>query len=656
MLSGYLITGLLIQEISATGNLRFAAFYARRFRRLMPALLLMLACICVFGWLLLPAPDQIRQANAAGSAAVWLSNFYFAFSSMGYFSPGAESNLFLHTWSLGVEEQFYLLWPLLVMLAVKGWKSTKRSVQIGRLKIAMLLMLALSLLLSVWWTYRSPDLAFYMMPSRAWQFALGALVFIYFSVPNAHKGDVRAHDIYNAALTRWGGWLGLMMIVAAASALDGKTPYPGLWALVPSLGATMILATGALKPRVGAGRVLSLRPVQAIGRVSYAWYLWHWPVLLLGATVIDVDSALHRIGLVALSLLVAALSYRFVEAPIRRMGQLVAKPRIAVFVGLAAMIFANVGAVRWHNAARDYLQQSDYVRYVQARFDTPVIHGMGCDDWYHSSRVRICAFGSEKAAHTAIVLGDSVGLHWFPALAEVFDKPGWRLLVMTKSSCPMVDEPIFYGRIGRIYSECATWRKRVLEHVTMIKPDIAILGSAYTYDYDRDQWITGTKRVLKKVSTSAKLVYVLRSTPTLPFNGPDCLTPRSRLHRMLSGKSRCSAIVRNQQSDNVYAWLQSAADHFHNVRMVDMADAVCPGGLCQADRNGMIVFRDSQYLTATFARSLSPILARHLTGEDGHQVQRPNPTISRAMESLRIIPKAEKMTKRGKAILKQEKS
>lgn len=248
VLSGYLITGLLIQEISATGNLRFAAFYARRFRRLMPALLLMLACICVFGWLLLPAPDQIRQANAAGSAAVWLSNFYFAFSSLGYFSPGAESNLFLHTWSLGVEEQFYLLWPLLVMLAVKGWKSTKRSVQIGRLKIAMLLMLALSLLLSVWWTYRSPDLAFYMMPSRAWQFALGALVFIYFSVPNAHKGDVRAHDIHNAALTRWGGWLGLMMIVAAASALDGKTPYPGLWALVPSLGAAMILATGVLKP------------------------------------------------------------------------------------------------------------------------------------------------------------------------------------------------------------------------------------------------------------------------------------------------------------------------------------------------------------------------------------------------------------------------
>lgn len=621
VLSGYLITGLLIQEINATGDLRFTAFYARRLRRLMPALLLMLACVCSFGWLLIPASDQLRQATAAGSAAVWLSNLYFAFSNMGYFSPGSESNLFLHTWSLGVEEQFYVMWPLLMVMVAGAWKGTKRPVQLGRLKIAMPLVFALSLLLSVWWTYRSPHLAFYMMPSRTWQFALGALVFIYFGAPNAHKGDARTHGIYNAVLTRLGSWMGLAMIVVAASVLDGKTPYPGLWALMPAFGAAVIIAAGISTPRVGAGRLLSLQPMQTIGRVSYAWYLWHWPVLLLGATVADMDSALNRIGLVALSLLLAALSYRFVEAPIRRMRRLVAKPRMAIFVGLAMMILANVGAVRWHNAARNYLRQPDYVRYVQARGDAPVIYGMGCDDWYHSSEVRICAFGSDKAAHTAVAFGDSVALQWFPALAKVFDKPGWRLLVVTKSSCPMVDEPIFYARIGRIYSECATWRKRALKQLTVIKPDIVILGSTYTYNYSRDQWITGAQKILNEVSASAKRVYILRSTPTLPFDGPICLAPRSHLYRTLMEKNRCTAPAHNQRFDDVYAWLQFAADHFDNVRIVDMTDAICPDGLCQAERNGMVVFRDSQHLTATFARSLGPFLAQQLSGAAGYRIQ-----------------------------------
>jgi len=213
VLSGYLITGLLVQEIQTTEGLRFANFYARRLRRLLPALLLMLAVVCIVGRLLLAAGDQPEQASAAGSAALWLSNFHFAFSRMDYFAPGTETNLFLHTWSLGVEEQFYLLWPLLLVLAMGAWDGAKAPPSTRRLRWVMIAAFVFSFILSFYWTSAAPQLAFYMMPSRAWQFALGALVFLQFGAPDYSPDAVK---LMPAWLLHLGGWLGLGLIFSAA--------------------------------------------------------------------------------------------------------------------------------------------------------------------------------------------------------------------------------------------------------------------------------------------------------------------------------------------------------------------------------------------------------------------------------------------------------
>lgn len=610
VLSGYLITGLLIQEISLTGNLKFADFYARRLRRLMPALLLMLLCVCLLGWLLLIPLAQFEQAKAAGGAAIWLSNFYFAFSNLGYFSPDAKTNLFLHTWSLGVEEQFYVIWPLLMVLVTGAWQGAGKPPQPRRLKFVMPVIFFLSLFLCIWWSYRSPHLAFYMMPSRAWQFALGALIFVYFGAPRA-AGVENSHS--NTHLIRLMGWLGLASIISAALLINDDTIYPGVWALLPSFGAAAVIAAGARSPRSGVGRVLSIYPMQGIGRISYAWYLWHWPVLLLGATVLNMDSALNRSGLVVLSMAVAIVSYRYLEAPVRRMKQLIVKPRIAVAAGLTLMILGGVMTVHWRNSSLRAMQAPDQVRFLQAEWDAPIIYNMGCDDWYFSSSVNICAFGQTKdARHTAVIMGDSVGLQWFPAIQEVFSRKGWRLLVITKSSCPMLDQPLFYQRIGRVYTECSIWRKRATGILEKMKPDIVILGSTYTYKFTKDQWITGTRNLLSQISPFVKHVYLLRSTPTIPFDGPTCLAPRSWLYRLLAAKNRCVAPAHNTRFDDVYAWRKSAASQFSNVTSVDMTDAICPGGECQAQKNGVIVFRDSRHMTATFTRSLGNQLAEQL--------------------------------------------
>ena len=153
----------------------------------------------------------------------------------------------------------------------------------------------------------------------------------------------------------------------------------------------------------------------------------------------------------------------------------------------------------------------------------PTIYAMGCDDFYRSADVRACSFGPADAVHTAVLMGDSIGGQWFPAVAKVFDKPDWRLLVLTKSSCPMVDEPVFNHRIGRSYTECATWRENALKEVVAQKPDVVFLGSSSTYDFSQTQWLDGTSRVLEALSPATGHVYVLRATPGLPFDGPACL-------------------------------------------------------------------------------------------------------------------------------------
>jgi peptidoglycan/LPS O-acetylase OafA/YrhL len=607
VLSGFLITGLLVQEITDTGRLRFAEFYVRRLRRLLPALIVMLLIVRVLAALLLAPGEQGGQASAAAMAALWLSNVHFAFARLDYFAPGTETNLFLHTWSLGVEEQFYLIWPALLvwLLGRDGHRG------MARLKVGMFVVLGVSLAACVVLTYAAPQLAFYMMPLRAWQFAAGALAWLYFRVPG--QGFVVGPSQGRlSALLRWAGWLGLAMVAVAGLLFDAKTPYPGVYSLLPTVGAVCIIAAGSFDSTAGVSRLLSWRPLQAIGRISYSWYLWHWPILLLGHALMGSDSPLYRAAWVVLSLILAILSYRCVESPIRHQQHWLLHRRAAIGGALVLMVLANVLCIRWYNQASEQLRSPEQQRYARAHGDAPVIYGMGCDDWYHSDRVLTCMFGPTNATHTAVLLGDSIAGQWFPAVAKVFDKPGWRLLVMTKSSCPMVDEPFFYPRIGREYTECSTWRRRSLEQIAAIKPDVVLLGTVSTDDFTQAQWVDGTTKVLEAITASSGHIYVLRATPHLPFDGPDCLAEHSGRPAWLGFGRACSASSTDEHADLVYQWLQQASRHFDNVKTVDMNDLVCPNGTCVAEQNGQIAFRDSQHMTATFAASLGPALGDRL--------------------------------------------
>jgi hypothetical protein len=217
-------------------------------------------------------------------------------------------------------------------------------------------------------------------------------------------------------------------------------------------------------------------------------------------------------------------------------------------------------------------------------------------------------------------MGDSIMGQWFPALAAAYNKPGWRLLVLTKSSCPMVDAPFFYKRIGKEYTVCSRWREDALAALASIKPDVVFMGGASTYDFSESQWISGTRRILSKIAPVAKDVFIIRGTHRLHFDGPGCLARRDWQPAFLSIPGECSSVAGSRRETDVFAWLQAAAKDFDNVTLIDLNPVVCPDGRCYAEMNGKVVFRDSQHLSSQFSETLSEAL--FYSNNDGKTISR----------------------------------
>lgn len=598
VLSGFLITGLLVNELQTTRRVDLPGFYARRIRRLLPALIATLAVTGVAAAVLLAPLEQHSQVRGFSAAALWLSNFHFALSDLDYFGAAAETNLVLHTWSLGVEEQFYLFWPAWLMFLLRAYAWQGGQLALPRLKRGLLATVVISLAMSIFLTYTSPRLAFYMMPARIWQFAAGAVVYIWTTDWRSSGGHLIPPWLKNAA-----GWCGLALVISAALSIDKQTPYPGVWAIAPTLGTSLVLAASAGSATAGVGRLLSWRLPQGIGRVSYSWYLWHWPVLVLGATLLPGDSLAARVALAAIALGIALASYHFIEAPIRRSQWWGSRPRVTLGAAGAAILAVCVGVSVWASRLPVWGQSPEQQQFTAIRSDLPEIYAFECDDWYHSAAVRQCVVGPADAVKTAVVMGDSVALQWYPALAKAFTKPGWRLVVVTKSACPMVDEPVFYARIGRRYTECETWRTEAIRLVARLRPDVVLFGSSNGYPLDDSQWREGTRRVLSTLSSTAQQVFVIRGTPALPFDGPACLSREKWRNQYLAVPSIC--VADRSDAPDVYSQLRRAAAGYDNVRLLDFNELVCPSGKCSAAQGNAIVFRDSQHVTASFIEGLA---------------------------------------------------
>jgi peptidoglycan/LPS O-acetylase OafA/YrhL len=665
VISGFLITGLLVRERERTGTVSLSAFYARRVRRLLPAGLTVLVVTLAASFVILAPLDRASVALDAGAAALSIGNFRFASAEGDYFTSLAAPSPFLHYWSLAVEEQFYLAWPAVVLIATRV-----RRPRLGA-GIALAIILVGSLLLCLAASGAVVTWAFYSLPTRAWQLSLGGLL----AIGGAHLARLPRPVSVTV------GWAGLAAILVASTSFDTSLAYPGAWAVVPTAGAAAIIATG-LEP-LGPRRLLQTSPLRLVGRISYSLYLWHWPILVLPAIALESEPPLAvRIALVASAFAIAWLSWRFVEEPFRAgFPTLARRPMRTVVAGAAAILAVVLAAGGLTMAAERVPQlmpelvadgeptdptapaapaeapaasptamltpspvpsgvpsaepdgttdptappaspspEPSPVTYVrlpadirpplgQARTDEERLRGDGCLAF---ERVRVppdCVYGDPEGSVTVALVGDSHAAQWFPALEAIAEARHWRLVTFVKVACPFIDMPVRNLALKREYPECAEFRDRTIERVAEMRPDLTLVSmSRFAIHPVRPEDRSSARQgeaVARAIDRLPATVALVVDTPDAGRDVPSCLS------RHTSDTRRC-AIPRATAFAGELGAIERLAAERTGAALIDLTDRICRGDPCPVAVDGMIVFRDHRHLTATFAGSLAPDLAAAL--------------------------------------------
>lgn len=593
VISGFLITRLLSHELKETGTIAVGQFLVNRLRRLLPALLATVAISLLVAQSIFQTSSNLKNGETAVSALVWASNIHFAFSNFDYFDVDTQRGLFLHTWSLGVEEQFYLLYPWLLLMATRI--SWKKSPQQNTVPLAWLIAAGVMSFFACMVAARSePSLAFYLTPFRAWQFLLGALVCL---------APEKLHRM--AGSPHFQAFAGTAMLISAMFLLTPSTSYPSVLAILPTAAAALLIAstTNGGNPESVVNSILISSPMQWLGKLSYSLYLWHWPALKMMEDLNPNNNRLLTSGTALIVSTVAAYAtQQLIENPVRygALRQVSTRLQFLLFSGLIALSVTQV------NSWRDSLSTSQVVRqvspYESAVADTPVLYSESCDEYDRSAQIKPCVFGNKRASRTVVLIGDSIGVQWFPAIEAIYSPKDWKIVVLTKSACPMLTTPMVLERTGAPYRNCDIWKAGVIDTIRQMQPDAVFMGSAASYHLSDEVWSGGTREFLSAITHYSGAIYLIEPNPPLSFDGPTCLRRQQSLGER---ESRCSSPAANAKYEKIIQALASEARRLPNVRMIETATFVCPDGICSAQRNGTIIYRDTAHLTATFAATAS---------------------------------------------------
>ncbi|GHJ56257.1 hypothetical protein Nm8I071_55640 [Nonomuraea sp. TT08I-71] len=632
VISGYLITTGMAAEVAARGRLSLGRFWARRAKRLLPSSALVLLAALVLTYLLLP---DIRWRDTAGdvvSSALYLVNWRLADQAVDYLAAGQAPSIVQHYWSLAVEEQFYLVWP--VLLVGVAWLARRGRTPESRFRalafVAVGVVWAASFAWSVLLVEADPGRAYFVTTTRMWELAVGALLAL---APTRRLTGVVA----TAA-----GWLGVAAIAASAVALSTSTPFPGTMALPATLGAALIIAAGATA-RYGPVALLRLPPMQFLGGISYTLYLWHWPLLVVLEARMPDPGALAVVATVALSVLLAYLTSRLVERPVWHSPRLAVRPRVALAVGAACTVLSvcaglafqtvtgpaapaggGVGgapgaAVLTADGATGAGMPVDRAPSVVpdpavARNDLPSVYADRCHAGPTEREVLRCAYGPQDASVTIAVVGDSHAAQWVPTLRAIAERRNWRLLTYTKSSCPVLDIEVVGADGQRPVDTCAAWNRDLSGRLAVDRPDL-VVTSSYNYSAYRNgrplkgsegraALVDGMRRTWRSLARIAPVV-VLRDTPAPRLDVAECVSA----HR--EELTRC-AVPRDEALAGIGPLQVDAAQGLTGIRLVDLNDAICPADRCAAVIGGVLVYRDTNHLTATYARTLAARLDEQL--------------------------------------------
>jgi peptidoglycan/LPS O-acetylase OafA/YrhL len=639
VISGFLITKLLLGELDRSGTISLRGFYARRAKRLLPLSAILLTTVGILSMILLSPLRNTEVAGDITASALYVANWHFAAQSVDYFAQGLEPSPVLHLWSLAIEEQFYLVWPGLMLAVTWFWRRRGKSVR-PVLWVALALILAGSLIYGVVLTDDKPAFAYFDTFARAWELGLGAAL--------ALAGAVRLPKLSAVAL----GWIGVAAIVYASFFFTAETSFPGTAALIPTLGAAALILSGtALAETVGgvtgfkagAGWILSLPPIRYVGRISYSWYLWHWPFLVFAAAIWG-----PRLGVAAGLAAVAAswvptqLTHMLVEDPVRRAPTLKRLPNRALALGLACTLIA-VGVGIGLRAAQPSVRtakisdvpgaaalpeqptpQETAVALrpnpLKARADRGRSYYEGCMVGIPSTHSNRCFYGTPHGKKTIVLFGDSHAMQYFPTVEEMVEHHGWRLIVLTKAECPPEELEVKSMVEDREYSQCDEWRQGALERIETGDENTTVImsgdteytpygpeGEELTGDAAAEAMEAGYLRTLKRIQAAGPRTVVIRDNPTSLEDVPSCVSED------IEHLSRC-AFPRRIEWDREYD--VRAAERSPGTHLISFIADICPGELCRAVIGNALTYRDKDHLTATFARTLEPMLESDFR-EDG---------------------------------------
>jgi peptidoglycan/LPS O-acetylase OafA/YrhL len=598
VISGFLIMGQLDRELVGTGTLHLPTFWARRARRLVPAAVATVLFVVVASQIVYSALHWQTVATEGLAATFYLSNELYRNASTDYFAPALTASPLLNTWSLAVEEQFYLVWPVLILLAGRVLPSRwdRRRLRIG--------VVATVVVLSFWFGLRMLDVdtptAYFSALARAWEFGVGALLAL--TVSHLRRIGPAASRLLLIGGLGLLGW-GLLTI-------NDQTVFPGWAAVIPVLGTAAMIAGGS-GPDQLAARTIGCRPLQAVGRISYSWYLWHWPVMVLGTFVLNTTATPAKTALVLLSLAPAYFTYRLLEIRLRHAPRLVASNRRTAAVMLAFVLVAAVAcAGLW---VRGAVATSDpYVQRLAAASADVEDLKPECATDVVADLLTNCVWGDPAGSRTALIIGDSHAAHWLPALDVIGHQQQLRVVGSIQGSCPSLG----YGYQPELPT-CVSKIAGTPELIRRLHPDLVIVANSVGYvccllgpdgqlvgnDANLATWQQGTADRATQLKSLGVPLLIISDTPRFPKDPIDCLVTTRDEHA-------CDATAADEESilGGMHRAEQAAVAQVGWGTFFDANPLLCRDGVCPLEDDGRVMYADGHHLTTAESRALAPPL------------------------------------------------
>jgi len=564
VISGYLITTLILAEREA-GTFSLVDFYERRARRILPALFVVLAACVALAWMHLLPAEMKTFGQGVTAAAAFVANLFFVVKRDDYFGLQSEANPLLHLWSLSVEEQYYLLFPVFLLLA---WK-------LGRPRIALLLgaVAAASLAAAQWATAHAPAAAFFLLPTRGWELLIGALL------------ALRLFGREGAAASRATGealaLLGLALTAWAVLAFDESVPFPGVHALVPTVGAALIIAYAT--PRTLVGRLLGARALVGIGLISYSAYLWHQPLFAFNRVLADGrPSPASFLALSLLALALAWLTWRFVETPFRTRRR-IGRGTVVASAAVVASAFVAFGIAGHLNSG--YPDRNPLFARLVANFGlAPACNG-------NHAVTAACA---TSPAPEIAVWGNSYAMHLVAGLAAAYPDKGF--VQLTQDSCAANPE-LEMKKAGKL--GCREFNRRALATIVGSPSITRIVVSSRFHDLVDARNAASFEATIRRLTAVGKQVTIIGPTPSNGVDFGKCFV------RHGGDFASCDFARRSidRRHGEIVARLAEVAAR-SGAEFVDLTDAICAGPVCRASVSGTLIYRDAGHLSREGSRHL----------------------------------------------------